>query len=82
VGSISIYPHTIFQHISCKNPAKDCRRKEAGEKLLSQPKIINIVPKYSSRIIPITKVAIIALPGKPIIGEIDRKLRIAYKTAK
>jgi len=56
------------------------------KKPIVPPKIVDNTPTYGPSITPIIGAIIAAtvmvLPGKPIMGEIDRKLRTTYSAAK
>jgi len=60
--------------------------KEPAKNPIIPPKIVDNMPRYGPRNMPIIgaiiAAAVMALPGNPIIGEIGRKLKIAYKAVK
>jgi len=60
--------------------------KEPAKNPIIPPKIVDNVPMYGPRIIPIIgamiAAAVMVLPGKPTIGEIDRKPKATYKAVK
>jgi hypothetical protein len=79
--------NSIPAHKVVKAPAKRLGgEKEPAKNPIIPPKTADNVPTYGPRITPIIGAAIaaavIALPGKPIIGEMGKKPRTAYKAAK
>jgi hypothetical protein len=83
---IRLPAHSIPAHKAVKTPAKRLGgEKEPAKKPIIPPKIVDNVPTYGPRIMPIIGAAIaaavIALPGKPIIGEIGKEPRTAYNAA-
>jgi len=60
--------------------------REPAKNPINPPKIVDNVPRYIPRIIPISGAAIApavtAFPGNPIIGEIGRKQKTTYNAVK
>lgn len=60
--------------------------KEPTKNPMIPPKVVDNMPKYGPRIMPIIgaviAAAVMALPGNPIIGEIGRKPKTTYKAVK
>ncbi|MDI6690411.1 MAG: hypothetical protein QME50_00895 [Candidatus Bathyarchaeota archaeon] len=57
-----------------------------AKKAMVPPNIVDNVPMYGPRIMPITgaiiAAAVMVLPGKPIIGEMGIKPKTVYKAVK
>jgi hypothetical protein len=60
--------------------------KAPAKKGIIPPKIVDNMPMYGPRIIPITgatiAAAVMVLPGKPIIGEMGKKPKTVYRAVK
>jgi hypothetical protein len=80
-----------MQIIPAHKAAKTPETKLSGEKVptnnpITPPRIVDKVPMYIPSIMPIIgamiAAAVMVLPGKPIIGEMDRKPKTTYKAVK